>query len=69
MATGGADALILLWSVPEMLNVASFFSLESEIKSLSFSFDEKWLSACGSEEIMFIFSIEKGLTGNYFFFK
>ena len=63
MATGGADALILLWELPDMLNVASFHSLESEVKSMSFSHDQKWLSACGSEELMYTFSVERGLSG------
>jgi peptide/nickel transport system permease protein len=63
LATGGADALILIWSLPELINVASFLSIESEVKSLSFSYDEKWLSAVGNEELFYVYSVEKGLTG------
>jgi WD40 repeat protein len=63
MATGGADSLILLWKLPELLSVASFMSVESEIRSMSFSFDEKWFSVVASEEMLHVFSVEKGLTG------
>lgn len=63
MATAGADALILLWQLPELLCVASLMSVESEVRSLSFSFDEKWLSVVGSEELLYIFSVEKCIAG------
>ena len=68
MATAGADALILLWSLPELLCVASLMSVESEVRSLSFSYDEKWLSVVGSEELLYIFSIEKCITGTFYRF-
>lgn len=63
MATGSADSLILLWSIPDLICVASFMSVESEIRSMSFSFDEKYLSVVAAEEFLHIFSVEKGLAG------
>lgn len=63
MATGGSDALILLWSLPELINVASLMSVDSEIRSMSFSFDERWISVVAAEEYLHIFSVEKALIG------
>jgi len=63
MATGGSDSLILIWSLPELINTACLMSVDSEIRSMSFSFDEKWISVVAAEEYLHIFSVEKGMTG------
>lgn len=65
MATGGADSLILIWTLPELICTLSFMSVETEIRSLSFSYDEKWLAAAAQEEILSIFSLEKGISEAY----
>ena len=61
--TGSADSLIELWSLPELICVGSFLSVESEVKSMSFSHDSKWIVAAGSEEILYVFSVDKCLEG------
>jgi len=50
LATGGADALVALWDLEEMVAVRSFDRLDSQVRTVSFSHDGAFL-ACGSEDM------------------
>ena len=50
LAVGGADALVSLWSLPEMVCVRTFSRLEFMIRTVSFSHDSAFIASASSQD-------------------
>ena len=55
-ATGGADALIAIWDVEEMMPLKTLTHLEGRLKGLDYSFDGKYLATASEDKYIGIFS-------------
>jgi len=58
VATGGADALVLLWDVNDLVCVRSFARLESPIRSLSFSHNGHYIASVAEDAKIDIADVE-----------
>uniref|UniRef100_A0A7S3DJ33 THO complex subunit 3 n=1 Tax=Palpitomonas bilix TaxID=652834 RepID=A0A7S3DJ33_9EUKA len=60
LATGGTDAIISLFSLPEMMCVATFFRPEYPIRALSFNHTSDLLASSSEEKSVEIYNIYNG---------
>jgi len=59
-AVGGADALVSLWSLPEMVCIRTFGRLEWPVRTLSFSHDGQLLASASEDTVIDVSSVETG---------
>jgi len=59
-ATGGADALVGLWDVSELVCIRTFSRLDSSIRTLSFSYDGQYIAYASEDPIVDISNVETG---------
>jgi len=60
LATGGADALVSLWDISEMVCVRTFPRLDSPIRSLSFSHDGRFIASASGDQRIDISDVASG---------
>merc|ERR1712080_200689 len=60
LATGGADALVSLWDLSEMVCVRTFPRLDSPIRSLSFSHDGRFIASASGDHRIDISDVTSG---------
>lgn len=60
IATGGADAIVCLWSTEDMICVRSYYNMENPIKAISFSHDSKYMSMTGEDTCVYVENIQTG---------
>lgn len=60
LATGGADALVSLWDISEMVCVRTFPRLDSQIRSLSFSHDGRFIASASGDQRIDISDVASG---------
>ncbi|KAJ3184433.1 hypothetical protein HDU85_001738 [Gaertneriomyces sp. JEL0708] len=61
-ATGGADALICLWDIEELVCMRTFGKLEWPIRTISFSYDGELIASGSEDRIIDISAVESGET-------
>ncbi|GFN90554.1 tho complex subunit 3-like [Plakobranchus ocellatus] len=59
-AVGSADALVSLWSLPELVCMRTFSRLEWPVRALSFSYDGKMLASASEDLVIDIAEVETG---------
>lgn len=60
LATGGADAMVTLWDVDEMVCVRTFPRLESPIRTLSFSYNSQFIASASEDLKVDISDVDTG---------
>ena len=57
-ATGGADALIVIWDLHEMIPVKTITNVERKIKNISYSHDSQYIAVTSKAHAVNIFKAE-----------
>mmetsp|Transcript_11624 Transcript_11624/g.30280 ORF Transcript_11624/g.30280 Transcript_11624/m.30280 type:complete len:319 (-) Transcript_11624:132-1088(-) len=60
LAVGGADALVSLWSLPELVCMRTLTRLEWPVRTLSFSHDGKLLASASEDAFIDIADVDSG---------
>ncbi|KAK9718815.1 hypothetical protein K7432_005197, partial [Basidiobolus ranarum] len=60
LAAGGADALVTLWDLEEFVCVRSFDSLDWPVRTISFSYDGKYLASASEDLVIDVSEVETG---------
>mmetsp|Transcript_25471 Transcript_25471/g.71224 ORF Transcript_25471/g.71224 Transcript_25471/m.71224 type:complete len:318 (-) Transcript_25471:351-1304(-) len=59
-ATGGADALVSLWDLDELICMRTFIRMDTAVRTLSFSHDSQHLAFAAEDNIIEIADVESG---------
>lgn len=60
-ATGGADALVCLWQLKDLVCVRTLTRLDWPVRTLSFSFDGKMIASASEDLVIDIAEVETGI--------
>jgi THO complex subunit 3 len=59
-ATGGADTLVTLWDIQELVCVRTFGKLDWPVRTIGFSFDGEYIASGSEDHVIDISNIETG---------
>jgi len=64
VATGGADALVCLWDArgESLVNIKTFYKMDSPIRAISFSHDSRYMSLSGDDPAVYIEDLVSGVS-------
>ena len=57
-ATGGADALIVIWDMYEMIPIKTITTVERKIKNISYSHDSQFIAVTSKDKAVNIFKAD-----------